>query len=211
MSIYALKSRFQELLRPQVNRLAARGATANQVTMAAVLLSGFGGLAITAAPESIFPYLLLPVILLVRMALNAADGMLAREHQQQSRLGAMLNEMGDVVSDTLLYLPFALNPAFPPTLIVAAVILSLLTEMAGLVAVQMGGTRRYDGPMGKSDRAVAFSVLGLAYVFGIGEQGLLILVCVLIALLMLTVVQRCRRALLAAEPVTNSANLPAGE
>jgi CDP-diacylglycerol--glycerol-3-phosphate 3-phosphatidyltransferase len=33
------------------------------------------------------------------MALNAIDGMLAREHDMQSPLGAMLNELGDVLSD----------------------------------------------------------------------------------------------------------------
>jgi len=36
------------------------------------------------------------------MALNAIDGMLAREHHMQSKLGAILNELGDVVSDTVL-------------------------------------------------------------------------------------------------------------
>ena len=51
--------------------------------------------------------LLLPPVLFVRMALNAIDGMLAREFAQKSALGAVLNELGDVVSDTALYLPFA--------------------------------------------------------------------------------------------------------
>lgn len=35
ISIYALKPKFQNLLRPSVVRLAARGVTANQVTLAA--------------------------------------------------------------------------------------------------------------------------------------------------------------------------------
>lgn len=42
----------------------------------------------------------------IRMALNALDGMLARECNQQTRLGAILNETGDVISDIALYLPF---------------------------------------------------------------------------------------------------------
>ncbi len=42
-------------------------------------------------------YALLPVWMLLRMALNAVDGMLAREFGQQSRLGAYLNELSDVV------------------------------------------------------------------------------------------------------------------
>ena len=39
MSIYALKPKFQNLLRPLVRQLAAKGVTANQVTLIACLLS----------------------------------------------------------------------------------------------------------------------------------------------------------------------------
>ena len=46
------------------------------------------------------------------MALNALDGMLAREFGQQSRLGAYLNELTDVVADAALIAPFALLPPF---------------------------------------------------------------------------------------------------
>ena len=56
----------------------------------------------------------LPPVLLARMALNAVDGMLAREHAMQSALGAILNELGDVLSDTALYLPLAAAPGPAP-------------------------------------------------------------------------------------------------
>ena len=46
------------------------------------------------------------------MALNAIDGMLAREFNQKSRLGGYLNEITDVVSDAALYLPFAFVAPF---------------------------------------------------------------------------------------------------
>ncbi|MEO6170497.1 MAG: CDP-alcohol phosphatidyltransferase family protein, partial [Lysobacter sp.] len=39
MSIYALKGRFQDVLRPGVRRIAALGITANQVTVTAALVS----------------------------------------------------------------------------------------------------------------------------------------------------------------------------
>src|SRR5207247_476853 len=51
--------------------------------------------------------LILPVWLLLRMALNALDGMMARERHMASSLGMVLNELGDVVSDLALYLPLA--------------------------------------------------------------------------------------------------------
>src|SRR5512139_3436853 len=112
-SVYDLKPRFQALLRPLVATLARRGVTANQVTIAAVLLSLVGGALIAWRPFDAWPLLLLPLILLLRMGLNAIDGMLAREHSQQSKLGAILNELGDVVGDAAMYLPLALRPGFP--------------------------------------------------------------------------------------------------
>ena len=63
---------------------------------------------------------------------------------------------------------FALVPGISASLVVLVVILSILTEMAGVVSVQVGGSRRYDGPMGKSDRAFVFGLLGL--LFGVGVE-----------------------------------------
>jgi len=54
-----------------------------------------------------------------------------------------------------------------PMLVVIIVILSLLTEMAGVVSVQVGASRRYDGPMGKSDRAFVFGLFGLLLGLGV--------------------------------------------
>ncbi len=94
-SIYDLKPRFQALLRPITRGLAAAGVTANQVTVAAAVLSIAVGACIAISPERRWPLLLVPPFLFVRMALNAVDGMLAREHGMKSPLGAVLNELGD--------------------------------------------------------------------------------------------------------------------
>jgi len=95
------------------------------------------------------------------MALNAIDGMLAREHHQKSALGAILNELGDVIADVGLYLPLVVVPEFDPWMMIGVVILSVLTEMSGVIGVQIGASRRYDGPLGKSDRAFLFGLMGL--------------------------------------------------
>jgi len=166
-SIYDLKPAFQGLLRPVCRWLAAAGVTANQVTLAALLLSLLSGAAITLWPQSAWPLLALAPVLFVRMALNAIDGMLAREHGMQSPLGAFLNEVGDVVSDAALYLPFALLPGVAPAAVVVLVLLAALSEMTGICAMQVGASRRYDGPMGKSDRAFLFGALGLLLGFGL--------------------------------------------
>ncbi len=88
MTIYDLKPAFQNLLRPLCNSLAKAGVTANQVTVAATLMSVLVGLIFALFPTSAWAALLIPVSLFVRMALNAIDGMLAREHNMQSDLGA---------------------------------------------------------------------------------------------------------------------------
>lgn len=195
-SIYDIKPAFQRLLRPLVRMLAAAGVTANQVTLAAVWLSCGIGACVAFFPAASWPLLALPAWLFVRMALNAIDGMLAREHGQKSALGSLLNELGDVVADSALYLPLALVPGFDPRLVVCVVLLAAVTEVASLAAIQIGASRRYDGPMGKSDRAFVFGLLALLAAAGPPPDpwldGALALVAVLLAW---TIVNRVRRAL----------------
>ncbi|MBK7662566.1 MAG: CDP-alcohol phosphatidyltransferase family protein [Sterolibacteriaceae bacterium] len=195
-SIYDLKPRFQALLRPLVVRLHGAGVTANQVTLLACLVSVAIGAAICLAPERRSLFALIPVWLLLRMGLNAIDGMLAREFGQKSPLGAYLNELTDVFSDAALYLPFAFLPHFQPLWVCAAIGLAMASEYAGVLGPMVGASRRYDGPQGKSDRALVFGVLGLAIALGLppaGWQGWIMpALCLLLAL---TVVNRVRAGL----------------
>jgi CDP-diacylglycerol--glycerol-3-phosphate 3-phosphatidyltransferase len=195
-TIYDLKPAFQDLLRPACRALARAGVTANQVTVAAAVGSIALGACLAWRPEARWTLLLLPAWLFARMALNAIDGMLAREHDMRSALGGVLNELGDVVSDVALYLPLALVPGVPAAWMVAVVVLGILTEMAGVVAVQVGASRRYDGPFGKSDRAFAFGLLALLLGCGVpAGRWLAAALAVAAALSAWTVVNRARRAL----------------
>jgi CDP-diacylglycerol--glycerol-3-phosphate 3-phosphatidyltransferase len=195
-SIYDLKPAFQGLLRPLTRTLAGAGGTANAVTIAAALLSLVVGTALAIRPGSRAALLLLPAVLFARMALNAIDGMLAREHGQKSQLGALLNELGDVVSDTALYLPLALVPGFDARLAVGVVVLAGLSEMTGVLGPTIGASRRYDGPMGKSDRAFVFGLLALLLGLGV-KPGMWLVVAqgTILALLLVTVWNRAARAL----------------
>jgi CDP-diacylglycerol--glycerol-3-phosphate 3-phosphatidyltransferase len=196
-SVYDLKPRFQSLLRPLVGRLAAAGVTANQVTIAAVVLSATGGALIGLWPNDRWPLILLPIVLLLRMVLNAIDGMLAREFGQKSRLGAVLNELGDVISDVLLYLPLAWVPELQPWSIFGIVLMAVIVEFTGVMAIQIGSDRRYDGPMGKSDRAFWIGLLAVLVAFGVmDQQWTPLYALVLIGLSVVTVTNRARRALM---------------
>ena len=194
-SIYDLKPAFQRLLRPLAASLVRAGVTPNQVTVGALLLSAAAG-AIVAWTRARWSLLLLPPALFARMALNALDGMMAREHGMKTRLGSLLNELGDVISDALLYLPLALVPGWPAAAVVCAVVLAGAGELAGVAAVQAGASRRYDGPMGKSDRAAVFGALGLA--LGLGAPAgrwLDVVLWIVVGLLALTIANRARQAL----------------
>lgn len=193
MSIYALKPRFQALLRPLVGTLYRAGVTANQVTVAACVVSVMLGAWLAWNAQTAW-FVLVPVWLAARMALNAIDGMLAREFGQASRLGAYLNELGDVVADSALYLPFALLSGSSPWLVWTIVALAIVSEMAGVLALALDGERRYDGPMGKSDRAFVFGALGLLIGLGVPmTQVFDWLWGAVIALLVVTIVNRVRR------------------
>jgi CDP-diacylglycerol--glycerol-3-phosphate 3-phosphatidyltransferase len=193
-TIYDLKPKFQALLRPAAASLVDAGVTANAVTVAALLLSVVQGASIALVPGAALPLLVLPVTLFVRMALNAIDGIMAKEHGQATPHGAVLNELSDVISDAALYLPFALIPGVSAGLVVLVVVAGIVSEMAGVLGPLIKASRCYDGPLGKSDRAFAFGLL--AVLLGIGfAPGLWtsIYLAVLLALSARTVVNRARR------------------
>jgi CDP-diacylglycerol--glycerol-3-phosphate 3-phosphatidyltransferase len=183
-SLYDWKPAFQERLRPYAEQLHDNGITPNQVTLAALALSAIEGALLLAWPGAWLPLLLLPLVLFLRLALNAIDGMIAREHDKAMRSGKILNEIGDVLADAFLYLPLMKMPSAPETLIALAVLAGIAAEFAGVLAEAIGGERRYDGPVGKSERALAFGVAGLLLALG-AEAGwwfdLLMLVLILLS------------------------------
>lgn len=170
MSIYALKPKFQALLRPLTRALFAAGVTANQVTLSACVISVALGLWLSAEPNPVL-FLLIPLWMFLRMAFNAIDGMLAREFGQKSPLGAYLNELTDVISDACLYLPFAFLACFELLWVSVFIALSIIVEMTGVIGLMVGASRRYDGPFGKSDRAFVIGALALAVGLGMPAQS----------------------------------------
>ncbi|GAB2901238.1 CDP-alcohol phosphatidyltransferase family protein [Uliginosibacterium flavum] len=195
MSIYALKPKFQALLRPLVRALFAAGITANQVTLAACIVSVALGIWLCADPRPAL-FLTIPLWMFLRMAFNAIDGMLAREFGQKSPLGAYLNELTDVIADACLYLPFAFLAHFSALAVGVFIALSIMVEMTGVIGLMVGASRRYDGPFGKSDRAFAIGALALGIGFGLPVQAwLLWLFPVLSLLCVWTIVNRVQQGL----------------
>lgn len=197
MTLYQLKPAFQQCLRPWVGRLARLGVRANHVTLAAAAISVALGAALVLQPGTDHSgFVLVPLWMLLRMAFNAIDGMLAREHGQQTALGAYLNELCDVVSDAALYLPFAMVAPFGPWGVGAVVLAAGLAEYAGALGPLAGASRRYDGPLGKSDRALVFGALGAWVGFGGALPGWSAALMPLLAVLgLVTAANRVRHGL----------------
>lgn len=195
ISIYQLKPQFQRMLAPLLQGLIRLGISPNQITLFSMGLCLLLGMALALHPQSIYLWFAFPLFMLLRMMLNAIDGMLANASQQKTPLGALLNEICDQVSDIALYLPFALLPHISAALVVLVVIASLLAEFAGVVALQIGVARRFDGPMGKSDRAFAFALLALLVALNLSSVWLNGLLCLVLLLLLATIFNRLQQAL----------------
>jgi phosphatidylglycerophosphate synthase len=88
------------------------------------------------------------------MALNALDGMMAREFNMITDVGVVLHEVGDVLSDMLLYLPLAFLEPSSSLSIVLFCLGALMTEFCGVLGQALEVGRRYEGPLGKGERAL---------------------------------------------------------
>lgn len=163
ISVYRLKPKFQQLLIPVLEVLHRRQITANTITLAAIVWSAILGLLLFLSPGHPVYLLVVAFGLLLRMALNALDGMMARTYRQQSKLGEILNELGDVVSDTLIFCGLFAFPFSNKGLVFLFIVLSIINEFAGILAKIISGERRYDGPMGKSDRALLIGLWCIVY------------------------------------------------
>jgi CDP-diacylglycerol---glycerol-3-phosphate 3-phosphatidyltransferase len=207
ISIYQLKPAFQRALQPLVAALARAKISPNQLTLATLALCLSYGLALLVEPACKALWLGFAAFQGLRMALNALDGLLATHTGQKTRLGAVLNELCDQLSDAALYLPFAFAMALTPhaagldshtlwaTLVVLVVILAGLTEFCGVLAHALGQARSHAGPMGKSDRAAGFALLALLIGSGAATRWQWACLGVIAVLLVLTIVNRTSAAL----------------
>ena len=166
ISIYKLKPKFQQVLNPILVSLHSKNITANQITISSVVLSLIVGGLVWYAPRFHYFFLLIPIGLFVRMALNALDGMMAKKYNQISKRGELLNEVGDVFSDLFIY--FSLIKIFTGDYsVILFIALSIANEFVGVMGKLLINERQYDGPMGKSDRAFLIGAISLLLFFGV--------------------------------------------
>ncbi|MGD9128404.1 MAG: CDP-alcohol phosphatidyltransferase family protein [Planctomycetia bacterium] len=164
--LYLEKGNFQKIVR----WLGGRWMTANQATAFGIMFvlltsaSFYVGLSFEG-----WRWILLftPVFLTLRMAMNALDGMLAREYNTGSVAGELFNEGLDVVGDTICYGSLFFVPGGPNLSLTLLLILAWMAEFFGVLGKGLpGGVRRHETFLGgKPDRAVWMSVLAVILFF----------------------------------------------
>ena len=191
ISIYKLKTKFQNLLMPICEKLVKLKISPNQITITTVLLNiVFAGLIYKFNNYKLI-YLTVPLFLFLRMALNALDGMIANKFNQKTKMGVFYNEAGDVVSDTVFFYVFLRVIGISEVYNLFFVFLSILSEYVGVTAMMVDNKRHYEGPMGKSDRSFLISLLAIVYYF-IGNKYFDYILILVIILLAFTIFNRVR-------------------
>jgi CDP-diacylglycerol--glycerol-3-phosphate 3-phosphatidyltransferase len=165
ISIYKLKPKFQKLLIPILKLLHNFGITPNFLTVFTIVFSFFIGYLLFLGIDNQIYFLFVSLGLLIRMMLNALDGMMATTYNLKSKKGEVLNEIGDILSDIAIYFPFIYFKSLSLELIIIFISLSVINEFCGLLAKSVSGIRRYDGPMGKSDRAFLVGIICIVLYF----------------------------------------------
>ncbi len=165
ISIYKIKPKFQQLLMPLLKLLRGLGVSPNSITVFSIILSFALSYFFWNTSGNSSYFLIVAFGLLLRMMLNALDGMMARIYNLQSKLGEILNEVGDIISDVAIYFPLILFESLELEIAIIFILLSIINEFCGLMAKVISKERRYDGPMGKSDRAFLIGVICIVYYF----------------------------------------------
>ncbi|MGE3273426.1 MAG: CDP-alcohol phosphatidyltransferase family protein [Chloroflexota bacterium] len=156
--IYVIKPAFQRSLGGIERWLVARRVHPDWLTGAALVLSILGGVCLYAAPGRLWPLALVPLIAVVRTALNALDGLVARSTGLARPWGEVFNELSDRLADVAMLGGLAI--AAPSNLLLGAgaIIMMLLSSYLAILSKAAGGRRQYMGPMGKADRMVLLAV-----------------------------------------------------
>lgn len=158
MGIYRIKPRFQQSLQGVEAYLVARRVHPDYLTLAALALSVIGGLALIASRWSHWLVLLIVPVALGRTALNALDGLVARDTGLARPWGEVLNEFCDRLADVSLLAGVALSPGGNQPLGAVTIVVMLLSSYVAILSKAAGGCRQYGGIMGKADRMIYLSV-----------------------------------------------------
>jgi phosphatidylglycerophosphate synthase len=200
MGIYSNKPKFQDALRVVERPLVRWRVHPDVLTLSALGLSFLGGFALFASRWTPWTLLAVSFIALLRICLNALDGMVAKDLGVARPWGEVLNELSDRLSDVAFFVGLALVQGINMPLALSVLVLMLITSYVGILSKAAGAAREFGGIMGKADRMILLavaSILALILPNLPVFNGFLTLVLVGLAA---TLIQRLRRTYVALKP-----------
>jgi archaetidylinositol phosphate synthase len=132
----------------------------------AVVLSFFAGVLFYYSRENPFILVFCIILILVRMFLNTADGVVAKIRKRKSLLGEVVNAFPDRYSDIFTLAGIALAGYANYWLGIGAIASMFLVSYSGMLGKAIGLSWRHEGPLGKVERLVIlilFSLLQLIF------------------------------------------------
>lgn len=165
LGLYALKPWYTRLLGGIIDYAVAQRISPNFFTAVGVL--GASGAAMSAA-QGCWP--LVSLCLAVRLAGANLDGAVARARGLERPWGFVVNEMGDRASDLVMFAGLLVWAArqsgdgfdwssMAVVWVLVAALAAHLPTFASLAAAGAGATRRNGGPLGKTERCAAATLL----------------------------------------------------
>lgn len=192
MGIYGVKPKFQQALGGIEAGLVRRRVHPDYLTLGALALSGAGGAALWASHWSRWLLLFIPVVTIGRTALNALDGLVARDTGLARPWGEVLNECCDRLSDVALLVGVSFALGSDARLGAVTIVVMLLCSYLSIASKAAGGKRQYGGIMGKADRMILLSIASVIAVALPGDRVLTVYLLVVLAGLLPTILVRAR-------------------
>jgi CDP-diacylglycerol---glycerol-3-phosphate 3-phosphatidyltransferase len=192
MGIYQVKPRFQQALGGIEAGLVRRRVHPDYLTIGALVLSIAGGVALWGSHWSRWLLLAIPVVAIGRTALNALDGLVARDTGLARPWGEVLNECCDRLADVALLTGVSFAIGSDARLGAVTIVVMLLCSYLSIVSKAAGGKRQYGGIMGKADRMIYLSLASVIAFALPGDQVFTVFLVVVLIGLLLTIPVRAR-------------------
>lgn len=162
-SLYAAKPWYAARLAGVRRLLVSHRVSPGAITVVGVGFGGLAGLTLTTVTPGLLCGLAVAGLLAARLACTNLDGGVARESGRETRVGAVVNELGDRGAE-LAALAGCLALA-PAGLVAGAALAATAPSWVSLAGAAGGGPRLQGGPVGKTERClllVAIAATGSA-------------------------------------------------
>lgn len=195
-----IKSRETKWARTIATRLATRGISPNQISVASIFMALFAAIALFLmgyATEPLYFGLFSAfaiVGIIARLLCNLFDGMVAVEHGKASKSGMIYNELPDRISDSLILVGagYATGTDLGITLGFVAALIAVVMSYIRVLTAYAGATMSFAGPMDKSQR-MGFLIFGLIAAIIFPHHTSQIILAVLVVMILLMIVGCIRR------------------